>query len=134
MKEQNSPAGISLQLAISSMGKVKKLKKFKVGLKQIIIEVCTGLVTTLVLNWLSNADILPENFTLYFNIFLIIGNILLAKSMLSWGIFYTIGWLIGSFIFFEFGLLGTGDFILYIVLPIIVIIARFTLALRKHLA
>jgi hypothetical protein len=110
-----------------------KIKKFKVGLKQIIIEVVSGLLTTLILKFLSNSGILPDNVALFINIFLIIGNILLAKSMLSWGMFYTVGWLIGSWVFFEIGLFEPWDFVLYIVVPIVVIVARVTLVIKKSI-
>jgi len=60
-------------------------------------------------------------------------NILLIKSMLSWGVFYTIGWLIGSVVFFEVGLLGTWDIILYIVLPVAVLIVRLVIGIRRSL-
>ncbi len=109
------------------------MKKFKLGLKQILIEVVTGFLTTLVLNALSNAGFLPENIALFVNIFLIVSNIILAMSMLSWGLFYTVGWLIGSLIFFEAGMLGSWDFILYIILPLIVIVARITIMLKKSI-
>jgi len=112
----------------------KKVNKFKFGFKQIIIEVLTGLLTTFVLAWLTNQGYLPDTVTRVINIILIIMNILLIKSMLSWGVFYTIGWLIGSVIFFEIGLLGTWDIILYIVLPVAVLIVRLFIAVKRSVA
>jgi len=113
----------------------KKAKKFRIGLKQIIIEVLSGLLTTFVLTWLANAGYLPENVALAVNILLVLGNILLIKSMWTWGFFYTIGWLIGSFIFLRLGMLsGTWDIILYIVLPVAALTARFFFAVKKRLA
>ncbi len=114
--------------------RLKTIRKFKVGLKQIIIEVVTGLLTTLALNWLAHMGWLPDKAALVINILLIIMNILLAKSMLSWGIFYTLGWLIGTYIFYQLGLLGTWDFILYFVLPIVILIFRVAITLKKSFA
>jgi hypothetical protein len=113
---------------------MKKAKKFKFGLKQIILEVVTGLLTTLVLRILANQGWLPDKVLLCINIILIIGNILLIKKIWSWGVFYTIGWLIGSFIFFEIGLFETWDIILYLILPIAALIIRVTLALKRSIA
>jgi hypothetical protein len=115
--------------------KSKKLRKFKLGLKQIIVETITGLLTSLILSLLADAGWLPDNIRLYVNIFLIIGNILLVKSMLSWGVFYTVGWLIGSIFFYRIGLFGTGiwDFILYIVLPAAVLVCRLTIGIKRSL-
>lgn len=113
---------------------MKKAKKFKIGLKQIIVEVITGLLTTVVLQLLSNSEIIPSYITLITNVILIILNVFLIKAMWSWGLFYTIGWLIGSIIFFEIGLFGTWNFILYIVLPVAVIVARATITIKRSIA
>jgi|WetSurMetagenome_2_1015567.scaffolds.fasta_scaffold587685_2 hypothetical protein len=112
---------------------MKKVKKFKIGLKQIIIEVVTGLLTTVGLQLLTNSGILPSNIVTIVNILLVVLNILLIKAMWSWGLFYTVGWLIGSFVFFKTGLFGTWDFILYIVLPLAVIVIRAIMAVKRSL-
>ena len=112
---------------------MKKVKKFKFGLKQIILEVVTGLLTTLILKIIANQGWLPDKVLLCINIILIIGNILLIKKMWYWGLFYTIGWLIGSFIFFEIGLFETWDIILYIILPIAALIIRVTLTFKRRI-
>jgi hypothetical protein len=110
---------------------MKKIKKFKIGLKQIIIEVVTGLLTTLGLQLLTNSGFLPSYIITIINILLIVFNIFLIKAMWSWGLFYTVGWLIGSFIFYKAGLFGTWDFILYILLPLAVIVVRATVAVKR---
>ena len=58
------------------MKKSKTVKKFKFGLKQVIVEVATGLLTTFVLTILSNQGWLPDKVLLIINIFLIIMNII----------------------------------------------------------
>lgn len=109
----------------------RRSKKFKFGLKQIIIEIITGLLTTFVLAWLSNQGWLPNYVRLGVNIFLIIANILLIRKMWTWGIFYTLGWVLGSVVFFAFGMLGIWEFILYIVLPVLALLARTIVALKR---
>jgi hypothetical protein len=109
----------------------KKINKMKFGLKQIIIEIASGMLTTFILMWLTDQGWLPDNVAFIINIILIVMNILLIKSMLSWGVFYTVGWLIGSFIFLEFGMLETWDIFLYIILPIAVIAVRLILAIKR---
>jgi hypothetical protein len=109
------------------------MKKFRLGIKQIIVEVVTGFLTTLVLNALSQAGFLPDNVAMFINIFLIISNIILALSMLSWGLFYTIGWLIGSFLFFKAGMLQIWEFLLYFVLPAAVLAGRIALIMKKSI-
>ena len=116
------------------MKKSKTIKKFKFGLKQVIVEVATGLLTTLVLTLLANQGWLPDNALLIINIFLIVGNILLIRRMWSWGVFYTVGWLIGSFVFFQIGLFNTWQIILYLVLPIVALVIRVVSSAKHSLA
>ena len=113
---------------------MKKIKKFKFGLKQIIVEVATGLLTTFILTILANQGWLPDKVILIINILLIIMNILLIRKMWSWGVFYTVGWLIGSFVFFKIGLFSTWQIILYLVLPIMALVIRIVSALKRSLA
>ena len=113
---------------------MKKIKKFKFGLKQVIGEVATGLLTTLVLTILANQGWLPDNVLLIINIVLIIMNILLIRKMWSWGVFYTVGWLIGSFVFFQIGLFSTWQVILYLVLPIVALLTRVVSSVKRSLA
>ena len=116
------------------MKKSKTIKKFKFGLKQIIVEVATGLLTTFILTILANQGWLPDKVILIINILLIIMNILLIRKMWSWGVFYTVGWLIGSFVFFKIGLFSTWQIILYLVLPIMALVIRIVSALKRSLA
>jgi hypothetical protein len=113
---------------------MKKIKKFKVGFKQVIIEVATGLLTTVVLTFLSNQGWLPDKFLLIINIALIILNILLIRKMWSWGIFYTIGWVIGSFVFFQIGLFNTWQIIIYLVLPLLALFFRVGSSVKRSIA
>ncbi len=112
---------------------MRSLTRFKIGLKQVIIETAVGLLTTLILLGLTRYGIFPTNVQLFINIFIIVGNILLIWSMLSWGIFYTLGWLIGSVIFFQIGLVQSWEIIVYLILPGVVLIARVILMLKKKL-
>ena len=116
------------------MKKSKTIKKFKFGLKQVIVEVATGLLTTVILTMLANQGWLPENVLLIINIFLIVGNILLIRKIWSWGVFYTVGWLIGSFVFFQIGLFSTWQIILYLVLPVVALVLRVVSAVKRSLA
>jgi hypothetical protein len=113
---------------------MKKIKKFKFGLKQVIGEVFTGLLTTFVLTMLANQGWLPDNVLLIINIVLIVGNILLIRKMWSWGVFYTVGWLIGSIVFFQIGLFSTWQIILYLVLPIAALVMRVVSSAKRGLA
>jgi hypothetical protein len=112
----------------------KTIKKFKFGLKQVVTEVATGLLTTLVLTYLSNQGWLPDNVLLIINIVLIIMNIILIRKMWSWGVFYTVGWLIGSFVFFKIGMFNTWQIILYLILPVMALFFRVVTSIKRSIA
>jgi hypothetical protein len=114
--------------------KLKPIKKFRFGLKQVFTEVVTGLLTTMILTFLSNQGWLPDNVLLIINIILIVMNLLLIRKMWSWGIFYTVGWLIGSFIFFKIGMFNTWQIIIYLVLPIVALFFRVVTSLKRSIA
>ncbi len=112
----------------------RRVRKFKIGLKQIIVEILTGLLTTFILAFLTRQGWLPYYVRLGINIFLIIGNILLIRKMWSWGLFYTRGWVIGSVVFFKLGMLNTWEIVLYIVLPVLALLARTVVTVKRAIA
>ena len=112
----------------------KKVKKFRLGVKQIIFEVVSGIITAFILRWLTNIGFIPGNISLLVNVILIFGNILLIRTMWSWGLFYTIGWIAGSVVFYLFGLLDLLGIIVYIVLPAATMVTRFVVAIKRSIA
>jgi hypothetical protein len=107
------------------------MKKFKKGLVQAVVSVVVGLLLTALVGFLVNDKLVPAYALTIFTIFNIISNILTMNSMRSWGIFYTVGWLLGSLLFNYLGLMGTTDFIINLVVPIAIMALRLFLWIRK---
>ena len=91
-----------------------------------------GILLFYILGYLVNKELIPSYSLTIFGIFNILSNLISIISMRSWGIFYTIGWLAGSLIFKEMGLLDTTDFILNIIVPIAILALRLILWTRKR--
>jgi hypothetical protein len=100
------------------------MNKFGIGIKAAFLEILFGFLTALVLNDLVNTGQLPSYSVILISLIIIIGILGHISNMGSWDILYTLGWLFGSFILFNSGLLEPLDIILYIVFPIVLFIIR----------
>jgi hypothetical protein len=104
----------------------------KSGFLQAVISLVMGILLFYILGYLVNKDLIPSYSLTIFGIINILSNLISIISMRSWGIFYTIGWLAGSLIFKEMGLLDTTDFVLNIIVPIAILALRLILWTRKR--
>ena len=109
--------------------KLKPVKKLGSGLKAAIIGVVFGIILTFLINFMVEVGWLPDFAQPVFSVVSIIGNILTLTKMRSWGIFYTVGWLSGSFLFM--GMMSTTDLVLNIVVPILIFLIRFVLWVKQ---
>jgi hypothetical protein len=106
------------------------MKKLKTGIFQAISSTVVGLILTALISYSSKEGWIPSYSLLLFSIFNIMANILTINKMRRWGIFYTLGWLIASFIFNAMGLLESVDLVFNIVVPFVILFARFVLWIR----
>jgi hypothetical protein len=109
------------------------MKKFRVGLKQVIIEIILGFLTPVILKLPVYTGLVPKETIIWIDLIIVVLNIIMIFSMRSWGIIYTLGWLLGSFVFMELGLLDTLSILLYIAAPIALLALRLVLFILKPL-
>ena len=95
--------------------------KFEKGYKAAV----EGIVLGVVIGAFASSGLLPQSTILLVGLINALIISVLVFSTPSWGAPYTLGWLFGSFIFLESGLLGLFEIILYIFLPIIVLVVKF---------
>jgi hypothetical protein len=107
------------------------MKKFGIGFVQVIVQILLGLATPLVINILVKSGYLSSEALPWISLILLVINIIMILTMKSWGIIYTLGWLIGSLIFLKFGLLDTASILVYIVAPVVLLVFRLFLLIRK---
>jgi len=95
------------------------------GFARAISEVVGGLIVSVLLSAFVSTGLIPSSYLLMFelvNLALTIGFIL---ALPYWGTGYLFGWLLGLAIMFQSGLVGPLDFVIYFVIPFIVLIVRF---------
>jgi hypothetical protein len=107
------------------------MKKLKSGLGQAVSSTLIGLVIVALVGFLTRKGLIPGYSIILLSIFNILASLLTMTKMRRWGLFYTFGWLAGAFIFNALGLLGTADFIFNIVVPIMILILRVVLTIKK---
>ncbi len=107
------------------------MEKLKSGFIQAIISVIIGFILTAVVQFCAGQGWIPSYSIIILSVFNIMANIYSMRKMRSWGIYYTIGWLAGSFIFKEVGLLETADFIFNIIAPIGILFVRLILWIKN---
>lgn len=105
------------------------MKRLKKGFIQAIISVVTGIALTYVVTLLVNQEILPGYSLIIFTTLSLIFNIISIKKMGRWGLFYTIGWLVGTLLFKQ--MLSTPSFILNIIFPVLILVIRMTVKVRQ---
>jgi hypothetical protein len=84
---------------------LKEVKKLKSGLLQAIFSALIGLILTTIVGLCAKQGWIPAYSPLVLSIINIILNIFTINKMRRWGIFYTFGWLAGSFAFKALGLM-----------------------------
>lgn len=99
------------------------MDKFIAGFVRVLVEAIGGIITPTLLN--AFTDQAPLWVTLLFGLVLLVGgNIALAAAMPSWGILFTLGWILGAWLLVTSGVIGVGGVLMWVVLPTIVLAAR----------
>ena len=107
------------------------MKRLKSGLYQAISSVLIGLILTASVGFCTRQGWIPSYSPLLLIVFNIMANIFTLNKMRRWGIFYTLGWLAGSFVFDAVGFMETTDLIFNILAPVILFLVRLLLWLKS---
>ena len=102
------------------------MSKFEYGLRRAITEAIMGAITSAILLAFINSGNLDPSYSLLFQLLNIVGIIGLIQAMPYWGTTYLIGWLIGTFIMYDSGLIGTFELLIYIGVSILILIRRIS--------
>jgi hypothetical protein len=103
------------------------MKKLASGFFQAILSVIIGFGLTAAAQFCVKERWIPSYSIVILSVVNFTANVFTLRKVRGWGIFYTLGWLAGAFLFNEFGLFGTFDIIFNIIAPICILFARFVL-------
>ncbi|RLI11896.1 hypothetical protein DRO25_01125 [Candidatus Bathyarchaeota archaeon] len=104
-------------------------RSFEYGLRRVMGEIVSGIVTSAIVDSFLNAGLLPPAYATLFSVLNMLGTISLILAMPFWGTIYLIGWRFGLWIMLQTGLVGVGEAIIYFGVPLAVLIVR----ILKHI-
>jgi hypothetical protein len=101
-----------------------------IGLKQAISEIIAGIVFTIMADAMVKSGTIPAYAFLLFNIIL---NLVFLMALPSWGVLYTLGWVLGAFFLSQSGILSFGDILLNIIAPFAILVIRVITFLKQQI-
>lgn len=100
------------------------MNKFQKGIAESITGIVTGFMLITIVNAYVKDGVIPEYFVWLFGLLSIIVHIVTVNSFRYAGLFYTIGWLVGSLLLRD--LLGPVEIAFNIAGPIVILILRIS--------
>ena len=107
------------------------MKKAKKGLLQAVIGIVVGILITFIISYLADKGIVPEYAVTIYTVLNAILSLITINSMRTAGTLYTIGWLVGAFLFKD--MFSPLDLVFNIVAPVCILIYRFTRKVKRGL-
>jgi hypothetical protein len=101
------------------------MSRAEYGLRRAITEVIMGFVTSYIVSALVNSGLILPQYKLLFDLMNILAIISLIYVIPYWGTTYLTGWLIGMMIMIQSGLLDAWEFVIYLLIGVAALIARF---------
>lgn len=102
--------------------KEQMMNELRKGIAEAIIGIVGGFVLITIVGALAKDGLIPEYFVWLFGLFSLIANVATVNSFRYTGLFYTIGWLLGSLLLRD--LLGPAGIVFNIVGSIVILILR----------
>jgi hypothetical protein len=98
------------------------MNDFQKGFREVAIGIISGVTISAVLRGFAQDGLIPSYMVFLFTVCGFLGAILLMLSFATSGIIFTVGWIVGALILKD--MLTTFDFVVYLVAPIVVLVAR----------
>jgi len=109
-----------------------KMPSVEYGFQRAIYEIVTGFILSLILNIFASNGLLSPSWIHYFQLLNLLLTIALISAMPYWGTGYLIGWLFGLIIMAKVGLVGFQDFLVYFIIPVIIMVRRIIKSTKKY--
>ena len=102
---------------------------FRKGFSEIAIGIIGGIVISALLSGFAEDGLIPSNMVFLFTFVGLLGAIVLMLSFKTTGFIFTLGWIFGALLLKD--MFAPFDFVVYLVAPIIALVARVVLFFKK---
>jgi len=102
---------------------------FQRGMGEAITGIVGGILISTILSSFAEDGLIPSNIVFLFTFVGFLGAIVLMFSFKTAGFIFILGWVFGAFLLKD--MLSTFDFIVYIVAPILALVIRIVLSIRR---
>ena len=100
------------------------MEEFIRGHRKALAELIGGLSQPILLEMLEINGYVPNGVVQLYYFFNIIAGIAFISKIRSWGFYYLLGWLLGSFAFYAAGHTSEAEFNLYFTIPFFILIIK----------
>jgi hypothetical protein len=107
------------------------LNNFPKGLSQAIIGIVGSIFISTLLRGFAADGLIPSYMVFWITAAGFLGAIVLMFSFSTMGVVFTLGWIVGAWLLKD--MLGTFDFIVYLVAPIVALTIRVVLFFKEKL-
>ena len=98
------------------------MNDFRKGFREVAIGIIAGVIISALLRGFAQDGLIPSYMVFLFTFCGFLGAIALMLSFTTSGIIFTGGWIVGALILKD--MLTTFDFVVYLVAPIVALVAR----------
>ena len=105
------------------------MNSFQKGFSGVATGIIGGIIISALLSGFAKDGLIPSNMVFLFTLVGFLGAIVLMFSFSTAGVIFTLGWIVGAWLLKD--MLGTFDFIVYFVAPIIALVIRVVLFFKS---
>jgi hypothetical protein len=95
---------------------------FQRGMSEAVTGIVGSIIFSIILSSFAEEGLIPFSMVLCFTVAGLFAAIILMFSFKTTGVLFTIGWIVGALLLRD--MLGTFDFIVYLVAPIVALVIR----------
>ena len=100
------------------------------GFKEAVIGIMGAIIISALLTGFAEEGLIPSYLVILFTIVGFLGAIALFLSLKAAGVIFTLGWIIGAWMLKD--LLGSTDFVVYLVVPIAALVIGVALFFKRQ--
>ena len=106
------------------------MKQFQAGLYEVMIGIVGAIAISAILQTFKESNLIPSDMVYWFTAIGFAGSLITLFSFWKTGIVFTLGWILGAWLLKD--VLSTGDFVIYFVAPIVTLVIRGIVFIKKQ--